>query len=85
MTRTPTDPSLTGPTPEGIPLWLWYAVHDLYDDRERIDGEAMNDAQIAHDPEAGRYTWCRMVARLIRLHQIAAVKIDHLIERTIPQ
>ena len=65
------DPNLSGRTPAGMPAWLWYAVHDLYHEMERIAGEALDQGQRDQDPESDRFTWCREVATLIDLHRIA--------------
>lgn len=48
--------------------WLWDAVLDLRAEMGRIDGEAMNDAQVAQDTEAGEYTWAVETARVIQKH-----------------
>jgi hypothetical protein len=41
------------------------AAEALYGQMERIDGEEMDRAQCEQDPEAGRHTWTREVARII--------------------
>lgn len=41
------------------------AAERLYDENERIDGEAMNQAQAEQDSEAGRYVWTNEAAKII--------------------
>jgi hypothetical protein len=59
---------MTIPRPP-IPHWVEaasaQAAEKLYREMERIDGLAMNDAQVEQDSEAGRSTWTREVARII--------------------
>lgn len=51
-----------------FPAWIEAAAADLYDRIEQIDGEAMNDAQVAQDERAGRATWIHSVGRIIASH-----------------
>jgi hypothetical protein len=54
-----------GPTPGWVKVVSAQAAEALYREMERIDGEAMNDAQVEQDAEAGRFTWTWEVARII--------------------
>jgi hypothetical protein len=51
------------------PVWVRNAARKaakiLYREMERIDGEEMNDSQVAQDGEVGRETWLREVAAII--------------------
>jgi hypothetical protein len=51
------------------PAWVRDAAREaakiLYREMERIDGEEMNDSQVAQDGEEGRYTWLWEVASII--------------------
>jgi hypothetical protein len=57
--------------PEDIPRWAWDAARDLYRRMQEIDGEAMDAGQIAQDPEADEWTWCRRVAEVVAAHAAA--------------
>jgi predicted nucleic acid-binding protein len=54
-----------GPTPRWVPIVSARVAEELCREMERIDGLAMNDAQVEQDPEAGRFTWTSEVARII--------------------
>lgn len=41
------------------------AAAALYTVMESIDGDAMNDAQVAQDPDKGEFTWTRLVSEVI--------------------
>lgn len=48
-----------------VPIVSAQVAEVLYREMERIDDLAMNDEQVEQDPEAGRFTWTREVARII--------------------
>ena len=50
---------------EAIRAKAMRAAERLYDENERIDGEAMQQGQIEQDIEADRCTWTNEVAKII--------------------
>lgn len=54
-----------GPTPGWVKVVSIHVAEVLYREVERIDGLAMNDAQVEQDEEAGRFTWKREVAKIV--------------------
>ena len=74
----PDDPNLSGPAPDNVPVWLWYAMHDLFHERQSIDDEAEADGMREQDPSASVYSWCRLAAELIDSHRRADMLVkDH--------
>lgn len=65
MSTLNTKPGDAWPAPEGVQGRLWQAVRALHREIERIDGEAMNAAQVAQDSEEGEFTWCVEVSRFL--------------------